>query len=98
IFVKDELDYLKILGFLNTKVAQQMLNTYNTTLALQVRDVRNLPYDKRLITPVADDIELLVQELINCSKIDWDSYETSWDFQRHPLLRPISRLSDAYTT
>lgn len=97
IFVKDELDYLKILGFLNTKVAQQMLNTYNTTLALQVRDVRNLPYDKRLITPVADDIELLVQELINCSKIDWDSYETSWDFQRHPLLRPVSSLPDAYT-
>ena len=31
------------------------------------------------------------------SKSDWDSYETSWDFQRHPLLHSVSYLADAYT-
>ena len=37
-----------------------------------------------------------VQSCINAAKMDWDSYETSWDFQRHPLLRSVSRLADAY--
>ena len=38
-----------------------------------------------------------VQSCINAAKMDWDSYETSWDFQRHPLLRPVASLPDAYT-
>ena len=29
----------------------------------------------------------LVKECIEYSKADWDSFETSWDFQRHPLLQ-----------
>lgn len=74
-----------------------MLNIYNKTLALQVRDVRNLPYSKDLIKPFATNIRSLVGNLIGNSKVDWDSYETSWDFQRHPLLRPVFRLTDAYT-
>ena len=30
------------------------------------------------------------------SQNDWDSYETSWDFKSHPLVRNVSRISDAY--
>lgn len=97
IFISNEEDYNIILGFLNSKVAQIMLNIYNKTLALQVRDVRNLPYSKDLIKPFATNIRSLVGNLIGNSKVDWDSYETSWDFQRHPLLRPVFRLTDAYT-
>lgn len=39
----------------------------------------------------------IADSCISESKQDWDSYETSWDFQRHPLIRTISRLADAYT-
>ena len=31
-------------------------------------------------------IDNIVQENIELSKIDWDSFETSWDFERHPLV------------
>lgn len=30
------------------------------------------------------------------SKADWDSFETSWDFQRHPLLRKVPTIAEAY--
>ena len=33
---------------------------------------------------------------ISISKIDWDSFETSWDFQKHPLLRKVSTIAEAF--
>lgn len=36
-------------------------------------------------------------KLILSSRNDWDSHEVSWDFQRHPLIRPVSRLADAFS-
>ena len=33
------------------------------------------------------EIETLVQELVCIAKEDWDSFETSWDFKRHPLIK-----------
>ena len=37
-----------------------------------------------------------MKENINMSKADWDSFETSWDFQRHPLLRKVSTIAEAF--
>ena len=57
--------------------------------------VLSLPFvrDERVINQVTD----LVRQNISLSKSDWDSFETSWDFQRHPLLTfGATRLSDAY--
>lgn len=86
VFITDDDDYNIIIGFLNTKVSQVMLNIYNKTLALQVRDVRNLPYDKIRIEPYKGKINEMVSEAIDESKTDWDAFETSWDFKRHPLV------------
>ena len=33
-----------------------------------------------------EEVEFLVKENIEMSKQDWDSFETSWDFERHPLI------------
>ncbi len=87
VFINSEDDFLCIIGYLNTKVAQTMLKILNTTLALQVRDVRNLPYDKNHILPYKTKIDGLVSNSIDISKKDWDSFETSWDFKRHLLVR-----------
>ena len=41
---------------------------------------------------------MIVNHSIEYSKQDWNSYETSWDFQRHPLLRNVvSTISEAFT-
>lgn len=39
----------------------------------------------------------LVENCVGISRDDWDSFETSWDFQKHPLLRDVSTISEAFT-
>ncbi|MBV1819081.1 BREX-1 system adenine-specific DNA-methyltransferase PglX [Anaerosalibacter bizertensis] len=73
-------------GLLNTKLTQIFLSISNATLNYQPRDIANipviLPKDKR----IKIEIEKIVQQNISISKTDWDSFETSWDFKRHPIL------------
>lgn len=42
------------------------------------------------------NIHDIVEVNIHLSKIDWDSFETSWDFQRHPLLRKVFSIPEAF--
>jgi hypothetical protein len=59
-----------------------IIKAINPTLACQVRDIRNIP----IIYQKTDDVIKLVNEVIGISRTDWDSFETSWDFKRHPLV------------
>lgn len=72
------------LGFLNCSIAADVLSMLNPTLNMQARDIKALPV---LISdeykPAIDD---LVDSCVSISKTDWDSFETSWDFKRHPLV------------
>lgn len=71
------------LAFLNSSIAQMCLDALNPTMNLQVRDIKAVP----LLSRTADgDIDFFVAKCIAISKLDWDSFETSWDFKRHPLL------------
>ena len=81
-----------ILGFLCSKVAMYILSAVNPTLNYQVRDIENLPLEicKQQIT----NVELLVGSAIKFEKEDWDSFETSWDFQCHPLIPNIRGVWD----
>lgn len=71
------------LAFLNSYVAQQCLDALNPTMNLQVKDVKSLP-----LLYECDEVEdsALVDECVDISKSDWDSFETSWDFKRNPLV------------
>lgn len=66
----------------------------NPTMNFQVRDIENLPFILDEINIV--NIENIVKKEIDGSKIDWDSFETSWDFKRHPLLSVIPRNSTLF--
>lgn len=73
-----------ILSFLNSKITNRLLKMYNPTLNTTVSDILNLPL---LFSEIhKPEIDSLVEENIKISKIDWDSYETSWDFEVSPLL------------
>ena len=72
------------LGFLNSSVTTIVLNMLNPTLNLQAKDVKALPFV--FSNKEADSVESAVNENIDLSKSDWDSFETSWGFKRHPLL------------
>ena len=71
------------LAFLNSSIAQLYLDTLNPTMNLQVRDVKALPF-----LPVPDEASVseIVGDNILFVKIDWDAFEISADFKRHPLI------------
>ena len=71
-----------ILGFLCSCVARYLLNILNPTMNIQANDIKSLPY---LYQP-EERINELVSENITLCMEDWDSFETSWDFEQHPLL------------
>ena len=85
--------YLFALAYLNTKFVNELSKLLNPTMHFKLGDFSKLPY----LEAENSVVEQLAMSSIKISANDWDSYETSWDFQRHPLLRPVSRLADAYT-
>lgn len=94
IYLKNEKLYYYILAFLNTKIAYEYLVAYNPTINLLTTDICNLPLiiHEELIAK----LDAMVEECIKFEKIDWDSFETSWDFQEHPLLRKVSTIAEAF--
>lgn len=77
-------DILLALAMLNSIVATYTLSIINPTLGRQPGYIGSVPYfiDEQQ-KPI---IKYLVKENISISKADWDSFETSWDFKRHPLV------------
>lgn len=92
VIVKDEV-YNFTLGLLNSKVYVKIAEMLNPTLNCQVKDVRSMP----LILENTEEINTLVDSAIDQSKSDWDSFETSWDFQRHPLIRKTATIKEAFS-
>ena len=82
------LDWL--LAYCNTKVVSCFLNLMNPTINIMPEDLRKLPCP-RLDT---ERVEEIAQSNIETSKEDWDSFETSWDFKKHPLVK--LRMAGAY--
>lgn len=84
-------EILMTMGLLNSKVGAKYLSILSPTLNLQVGDVKRIPLiikDKEIATDKVEDCILL-------SKSDWDSFETSWDFAEHPLVKWSHQLRDA---
>ena len=76
--------YGNLLGFLNSKVASKILNFLNPTLNMSCGVIAEVPLNEEKVN--AKQVEKCVLENIFLSRTDWDSFETSWDFKRHPLV------------
>jgi len=72
------------LGWLCSRVAKYFFDLYNPTIHTTAKDVLQLPY----VVDYAqkDLIEKEVNENVEISRMDWDSHETSWDFESNPLV------------
>lgn len=84
-----------ICGLLNSKPTMRFLELLAPTL-----DYSQGPVGKVPVLLDAEDkkkVELGTLENIRLSKEDWDSFETSWNFKKHPLLRNVSTISEAFT-
>lgn len=83
-----------LLGFLNTVIVAPLTKMLNPTVNLGVGDMLKIPFI--LEASKQDSVNEIVDTNIQLSKSDWDSFETSWDFQHHPLLRKVSTIAEAF--
>lgn len=83
IFATKKLDIRYICALMNSKPAQLFFDITNPTINYQVMNIIALPL---LDNIYIDEVVNLSKKCIELSKTDWDSYETSWDFKKHPLL------------
>lgn len=87
IFLKDNSNIEFVLGLLNSKVFSYVQKIVNPTINIQVKDIRVMPFVKKN----ENEITGLAEECSFLSKEDWDSFETSWDFTRHPFIKAITK-------
>lgn len=89
-------DVNKVLGFLCSNVSYYMLKILNPTINFQVGNLKALPLSNLIFDN--QDIDVVVEESKKKSRKDWDSRETSWDFEQSPLLNKTTTLESAYAT
>lgn len=85
VFLKNNKYLYQLLAFLGSEVVVYILQIINPTMNYQAGNVRQLPVFERIFNN--EEVGRIAQENISLSKSDWDSFETSWDFVRHPLVK-----------
>lgn len=92
-FVNDDLRFF-ILALLNSKVTGAFVQFVSPTLNYEVGHIKTIPV---VMTEKRNVISDLARSNILISRTDWDAFETSWDFKKHPLLRNTPTISEAFT-
>ena len=85
-----------LLGMLNSKVNTLILNLISPTLNFNENHIGSIPILKCEDQKVIENISTIVNHAVDLSKLDWDAFETSWDFQYHPLLCKIPTIAEAF--
>ena len=98
-FLKDETKLYYILGFLNSMVAERLINIIAPNIDYNSGTVVKIPF---IYSENNNEVEKLSFENHEISKNDWDSFETSWDFVKHPFLKNLNntnqnKISEAFS-
>ena len=74
-----------LLAYSNTSIVAMMKKMFNSSFHFQVGDLEKIaiPYVDSIARTA---IESIADSCVSLSKSDWDSFETSWDFKRHPMV------------
>ena len=72
----------ELLGYLNSNVCRMFLNIVAPTLTYNVGDVCKIPCKNIEDITIAERVDSNIED----AKEDWDSFETSWNFNEHPLI------------
>lgn len=81
-FVDDE-DIYYILALMNSKVNSIFIKIVSPTLNYEVGHIKTIPVVMENATK--DRVNDISKKLVRLSQNDWDAFETSWDFKKHPL-------------
>ena len=90
----DEMNLRVVAAYCNSVVAKHYLSFLAPTLNIMVGSVLSMPFD--LPVNESNNINRRVDILMGISEYDWNSFETSWDFQHQPLLRRVSTIAEAF--
>ena len=74
----------------------KVLEIIAPTINYQCGDIANIPVLFPASISMKEKIESIVKENIDLCRIDWDSFETSWDFKKHPFIRGCATIQEAY--
>ena len=92
----DEDIRLYLAGIMCSGIASYILDMLNPTLTYNIDNVASIPVVvSKTNKPIVED---MVSQCYGLAVADWDSYETSWDFQRHPLLQYYFSIHPAVPT
>lgn len=81
-------------AFLNSKVASLYMAILSPTLDFNQGAMAKIPY---LFSKKKENVVVaLSNQCVELSREDWDSFEASWDFTKHPLISPASTVADAF--
>lgn len=93
LFCNNEKTKYYLLGFMNSKIAASLLKILSPSMGFESGYLRKLPLIE------SDSLDSIVERVKHCidgSNAEWDSFEVSWDFKKHPLLRNVSAISEAF--
>jgi hypothetical protein len=91
---QEDVILFKVLGLLNGKITAEILSILAPTLDFKLGHILNIPFSDNEYE--LENIKSFVTKCIALSQVDWDSRETSWDFQQSPLLNGAPSLKQAY--
>lgn len=80
------------LALLNMKVSMEFLRFLSPTLTFGPEQLKRIPCEFKSNTR----IEEMSLENVEIARNEWDSFETSWDFQHHPLLQKVPTIAEAF--
>ena len=80
------------LALLNSIVTKEAMKILSPTMHMNQTALSKITIGDEYIAYV-DKVELLAKDCVQYAMKDWDSFETSWDFKRHPLLPPIGKIT-----
>ncbi len=84
IYPNDATNQWYLLGLFVSKLSPFYLNVINPTLNMPLGDVKKFPVIIR--EEEKPRIDKMVRDSVAISRTDWDSFETSWDFRKHPMI------------
>lgn len=93
LFIKTGSIY-SILSFLNSNIVDYLINILNPTI-----NSGALTFSKLPVLKFDDLVTMIGKKNVVLTKQDWDAFETSWDFQKSPLLtQNAASLRQAYNS
>lgn len=87
LFTEEIEDLFVILGYLSTNIVKYLFPLINPTLNYQPGTIGSLPFRNSIDKENYTNIIEIVKDNITISRNEWDFYEVSWDFKKHPFIQ-----------